>query len=367
MIARGKQDWNIGVSTWGQGDSSYLIPASSPFSIFKLFQKGEKSKTHITQNFTEYFNPAFTWTRKWCKGNIEGIIKSNAVNLDSFINDFVKPDVLIAQASYPAAVIANRLSKEYNIPFVVTVRMSPFPFTEFLTRKGSIKEIIKKPLEEADYLIATSNSLQERLHDFGFKKVRVINNPVDTEFFHMSPREKANECRILTIGRIEEQKGYDLLIKALSQLEIPFELRIGGDGSKTDEYKKLAKNLGIDERIIWLGILSREQVRDEMQACSFYVLSSRHETFGNVIPEAMACGKPIVSTRCGGPEDILNDKIGYLCENMNVEDLAEKIKLMINNHSQFSSEEIRKEVVTNFSPEVWLAQLESLFKEIVPK
>ncbi|MCP4457997.1 MAG: glycosyltransferase family 4 protein [Cytophagales bacterium] len=103
------------------------------------------------------------------------------------------------------------------------------------------------------------------------------------------------------------------------------------------------------DKIEWLGELSREQVRDEMWRCSFYVLPSRHETFGSVLLEAMACGKPVVASRCGGPSEIVTDEVGLLCKNEDVEDLADAIKGMTLTKDEFNSNNLLEFVNKKFT------------------
>ncbi len=361
LLARNRSNWNIGVSRWGQGDSDFLLPVLSASSYFKVLKTHQPYIESIEPNFKEYFFPAFTWTRKFLNGNIRGIYKANEENLKCYSHDFGKPDLISVQATYPGALVAQQLSTKYQIPYVVTIRMSPFPFDEFINKDGTLKELIYSPLKNANGLIATSRSLKNRLNQFGFNQVSVQNNPIDTNFF--TPHEPNMVPSMLTIGRIEEQKGIDILLKAFSKINTPYRLRIGGNGSKLSEFKRLATQLKIEKKVSWLGELSRDEVRSEMQKCSFYVLSSRHETFGNVVLEAMACGKPVVATRCGGPEEIVIPELGYLAD-INSNDLADKIEKMINTHSKFKSEVIREIAERNYSPEQWVAKLETIFKAI---
>ena len=70
----------------------------------------------------------------------------------------------------------------------------------------------------------------------------------------------------------------------------------------------------LEQRVRLLGALSREQARDELRGCDCFVLPSRHESFGVVLAEATACGRPVISTRCGGPESIVTKENGILVE-----------------------------------------------------
>lgn len=361
LLAQHRPGWNIGVSVWGQGDDRLLVYARKLGSIRKLLTSHPMRAHYPMDNLGEYFAPAFTWSRKIFKGNIKGIIKANELNLMVHIDRFGMPDVLSAQASYPAAIVAAVLSQRYAIPYTVTVRMSPFPFNEFLNANGSLKQIIARPLTNASALIATSTSLKTTLHHFGLHQVHVVNNPVDTGFFKPKPRK---EAYCLLVGRMEEQKGVDLLLRAFASIESDLKLRLAGEGSLCQEYKDLARHLDIEHKVEWLGELSREEVRNQMQGCSFYVLSSRHETFGNVLLEAMSCGKPVLATECGGPSDIVDERTGILCET-SAEGLRSGLEIMLKKRAQFNSNEIRSYVESNFSPSVWAQNLESVFKSIL--
>ncbi|WP_420316226.1 glycosyltransferase [Ekhidna sp.] len=365
ILASQRPHFNVGVSKWGQGDERFLLPAYSPSSIFKIFKKHDPQVSHLRSNLTEYFTPAFTWTRKVLKGNIDGIYNSNKRNLEQFINQYGKADIICAQATYPAALIAKRLAQELDVPYTVTIFMSPFPFNEFLDKKGQLKSLISEPLQNANRLLSSCNALMQTMRSFELQNISVIPLPVDTDYFTPDQSTIPAKITILSVGRLEEQKGYDILLRAIQKIDEPIELRIAGDGSLLNKYKKLAIDLKLDQKVKWLGLLDKSQVREEMRSCSFYVLSSRHETFGIVQTEAMACGKPVVATKCGGPEDIISESNGILCENEDVQSLSDAIKKMITEYKTFSSEKIRKETVLKYGPEAWVNQIENVFKEII--
>lgn len=365
IIAREKRDFKVGVSLWGQGDDDLMLPALSPYSYLKVFKSFPEKTIELAPNLTDYFSPAFTWTRKFRKGNIEGIIKANLANLEKHMAKYGKPDIICAHASYPASIVAKHISEALKIPYTVTIYMSPFPFDEFLSKDGSLKKVIEEPLKQADLLLCSCRALQNRLFEFGFKNTTVVPLPVDADFFVPEKSTPSDLLQILAVGRVVEQKGFDLLLKAVSKINVPFQLRIGGDGHRKANYEALAKELKLTDKVVWLGLLDKDQTLKEMQNCDFYVLSSRHETFGLVQVEAMLCGKPVVATRCGGPEDIITDETGYLCENLDIDDLQRKISLMIENYQSFSSEKIREHAKANFGHNAWLTQIEKLFTELV--
>ena len=78
----------------------------------------------------------------------------------------------------------------------------------------------------------------------------------------------------------------------------------------------------------------------------------------------MACAKPVVATKCGGPQEIVSNISGYLCE-ADSEDLANKMNQMIESRSSFNSGKIREDVLNRFSPSKWAIQIEELFKSLI--
>src|ERR1700741_791393 len=133
-----------------------------------------------------------------------------------------------------------------------------------------------------------------------------------------------------------------------------FELVIGGDGPDREKLEAQVQSLGVERYCRFLGGLNREQVRERMQQCDAFVLSSLHETFGVVVGEAMACGKPVISTRCGGPEFFVNDENGVLVDAANPQALADAMADFINNRHSFDPQTVRASVVNRFSPEAFV-------------
>jgi glycosyltransferase involved in cell wall biosynthesis len=94
----------------------------------------------------------------------------------------------------------------------------------------------------------------------------------------------------------------------LANTGVPRLVVVGEDPGK--RFARLAAALGVGERVEFHGVVPREELRRLMQHAAFYVCASRAETFGVAVAEALACGKPVVSTRCGGPEDFVSDEVG---------------------------------------------------------
>jgi glycosyltransferase involved in cell wall biosynthesis len=159
-----------------------------------------------------------------------------------------------------------------------------------------------------------------------------IHNGIDTAAFTFDPaaRERVRSevsldetvPLLLAVGRLWEQKDYPNLLRAFVGLEVcpvPPQLAIVGDGPLRGELKALVEPLGMADRVHFLGV--RHDVPALMAASDVFVLSSAWEGFGLVVTEAMACGRVVVATDCGGVREVVGDA-GFLLPPRNAEALA---------------------------------------------
>ncbi len=354
ILAKHLPESLFGVSTWGQGDPMHMLWVRDVVgNMAKLRRRQPIGHHRQKDNIHHYFDPVYTWTQK-LGGNMPQLFRTADRHFKHFVNLVGPVDVLHAQATYPGAFLAKALSEKYKVPYVVTLRMSPWPFEQYL-HNGKLKDRIRQVLEPAQLLIATSSSLEENVRSFGFTKVTTIHNPVDTDLFYPLAKQttrKTKGVRIFSVGRMERQKGYDLLIRAVAHLGKSFEgeIYLGGTGSQLSTYQRLAQREGVADRFQWLGLMNREQVRAHMQQCDFYVLPSRHETFGNVLLEALACGKPVLATRCGGPEDIVSAQVGKLVHTEDILGLATGITTLSKCYARYNPLHLKLYVDEKFGP-----------------
>lgn len=139
-------------------------------------------------------------------------------------------------------------------------------------------------------------------------KIRAVYNGIDTARFHPADPVANAEFTWVAVGRLEDVKGYDLLLEAAARLRDQgrrFQLRIVGQGSREQALKALSHRLGLDAVVTFAGLSTT--VSAAYQASDAFVLASRYEGYGLVVAEAMACGLPVVATDCGGPREIVGD------------------------------------------------------------
>ena len=182
------------------------------------------------------------------------------------------------------------------------------------------------------------------------------------------PRKK-DPFVFLWAGRLEHVKGVDLLLEAVKSLrertDKEFMLRLAGKGSKRDALERQAASLGLSDRISFLGRISRKEILMEMQGANCFILPSRYEAFGVVLIEAMATGLPVIATRSGGPDFIVNTENGLLIEPGNANELTKAMEMMMENISSYSSGDIRNQILLRFGDEAVMELYRQLFLQLL--
>jgi len=174
--------------------------------------------------------------------------------------------------------------------------------------------------------------------------------------------------KIISVGRLNEQKGYDLLIEAWSivaEKHPEWTIHIYGNGELKDELNKKLQANKIESSFILED--PRSNIQDKYLESSFYVMSSRFEGFGMVLIEAMSCGLPCISFDCpNGPKDIIKEGIdGLLVENGNIKQLAQKICYMIEHPEERKAMGIAaKTNIKRYDPDIIMQKWVSLFNSL---
>jgi len=281
--------------------------------------------------------------------------------LNSIIRNGKKPDIIHAHSILWGGWAASKISKEYNIPLIITEHSSAFGRNLI---KNYQKPMIREGFSQAKKIIVVSSSLKVQLENYTEEdKFEVIPNIVDISKFKIQTNtstHKKSKFRFFSLAFLTYNKGFDILINAFSQAfkgNDQVELVIGGDGVERHNLENLVKTLGLENQISFLGELDRDQVVIEMQKCDAFVLASRYETFGVVYIEALACGKPIIATKCGGPEMIVNEKNGLLVKVDNINELGKALVKIKQNIFCYSKDEIILDCNQRFSKERVVLQI----------
>jgi len=129
-----------------------------------------------------------------------------------------------------------------------------------------------------------------------------------------------------------------------------FELHIVGNGVDREKLEILSEKYGLLNRMIFFeGMVPVDEVASFFCECDFFVLNSNFETFSVVTAEALAYGKPVIATRCGGPEEFVNSNCGILIEPRDNDALVKAMNYMLDNFSTYNPEDIREYAKINLA------------------
>lgn len=284
-----------------------------------------------------------------------------------------RPDVIHAHVTYPGGFAAVKVGRRHGIPVVVTEHAGPF--AAILT-SPQVEDAARWTLQHAARVIAVAPSLRDEMHRLVPDcAIDVVGNVVDTDFFTPGPEPRPDGAapprhtvRLFTSGVQAPQKGVDILLAAVQTLVaagVDVELVVGGDGPSRAELQREALRLGVAAQCRFAGSLSRSQVREELRACDLYVSASRHESFGLAIAEALACERPVVATRAGGPESFVEPAYGVLVAPGDPAALATAIRNVATAGSRLDGHLGRRRIVERFGQEAFLAAMDRVYGAVI--
>ena len=209
----------------------------------------------------------------------------------------------------------------------------------------SWKVLVRSIGKNAMAITTVSGKLRDAMLACGIiNRYFVIPNVVDVAEMK-SNQKKRRIKQILHVSLLKDDiKNVSGIIKAVKELSMKrkdFELHIIGSGNDKEKLEGLAREYSLlNEMIFFEGMVDVNEVSKFFYASDFFVLNSNFETFSVVTAEALACGKPVIATRCGGPEEFVKDNCGILIDSRDMDSLVKAMDYMLDNFSSYSSKEI---------------------------
>lgn len=224
------------------------------------------------------------------------------------------PDVLHAHVSLPAGYGAAQLGRRYGIPVVVTEHYSGFE--NDVKYWWRLRHFVRAVNEQVQGFYAVSPGFAERLRRTGLIDVSgVLPNPINLKKFNIDAsmtRSAAGPLRIVSTGTLSHVKGTDTLLAAMTQLgtQIDWHLTLYGDHAQRHQYKRWLNQPTLAERVTLAGCVTQPELARGYNQADLYVVSSRVETANVSMLQALACGTPVITTRCHAPETLIDDTVG---------------------------------------------------------
>jgi glycosyltransferase involved in cell wall biosynthesis len=322
-VALARAGARVGVAFVERRSLRLLSPAGLGASHFQIACAVDRGVTTLRMKGWNTLGQTVAGARVWCA------LSERLVN--AYVRRFGVPDVLHAHTALWAGRVAVRMGRKLSRPAVVTEHSS-------LVMRGLLgpdeRREAGRVYRDADAVLAVSETLLSAVGATAGAPIgRVVPNAVDFDFFTLPPipRRRA-PFTFLCVSSLVSGKRVDRIIRAFSQVvgaRPDARLVVVGDGVEADHLRRLARNSGLATQVEFTGGLPRHGVRQRMWTADTLVLPSASETFGVVLVEALATGMPVVSTRCGGPEGIVEDGLGVLVDRDDEPALAEAMVTMI--------------------------------------
>jgi len=284
---------------------------------------------------------------------------------DRLLHDYIArngcPDLVHAHSALYAGWCAAAWRRKYGLPFVLTEHRTVFssrwlaPWHINMTRRAVVEASgIAVVSPSLGALLARRLSLSE-------DRWRCIPNVLSRRFASEARRPRTDRTlRFSSLGVLTHRKGFQDLIRAYASTfgdDPRYELVIGGDGPKRRSLQLLSQKLGLAGRVTFLGRVDPVRVSALMASSDVFVLASHYETFGVVIIEALASGIPVVATRCGGPESILQRGDGILVAPGDPDALGKAMSSIAHHFREFDSDDIANRARERFAGEAVVPQL----------
>lgn len=241
-------------------------------------------------------------------------------------------DLIHAHFTWPSSYIGVRLKEKYGKPVVTTIHENGDWFDQEV---GMDHPLINTAWSGADALIRVNQKDVPVLKHYNEQVYSIPNgfspafHPIDTAVARERLGLPGDVKIVFSLGNLIQRKGFNYLIDAMEQIcnqRDDVFCFIGGAGPERGSLQRQIDRLHLGEKVRLLGSVPSDILPLWMNACDLFVLPSLSESFGVVQIEALACGKPVVSARNRGSEEVVtSDEYGLLVEPADPEDLAEKI------------------------------------------
>lgn len=277
-----------------------------------------------------------------------------------------------AVSAYLARQVLQKVNK--NIKFITTLHGTDITLVGL---EPSFMPIVKFSIEESNGVTAVSRFLKEKtLTNYNIQKeIEVIYNFIDTDVYKPQPSVEFRkhiapngEKVLVHTSNFRPVKRVPDIIRILEKMnkEIPTKLILVGDGPERGECERLAREINIHQNVVFLG--KQDALAEILNSADLFIMPSQSESFGLSALEAMACGKPVISSSVGGlPELVIHNETGFIAEIGDVERMAKYTIDLLKNEKKYSifSQNSRNRAVEHFDKQLIIPKYVEYYEKIL--
>ncbi len=283
-------------------------------------------------------------------------------------------DLIHAHFIYPDGVVASHIGRDLGVPVMTSEHAF---WTPWLEDQPRVREQVDAALPGIHLVAPVSEFLRQSILGYARDRIMrsaVLPNVVDDVTFCPGPAAR-DPRELLFVGLVRKFKRVDVLLRAVAEVrrQMPdVRLRIlsanafRAYSADRQAMADLITSLGLQTAVTVVNGSNPREVAAAMRRCAFVVVSStRRETFCSVAAEALACGTPLVVTRCGGPEEFVTPEDGVMVEPDDPSALAAGILQAFERRASFDEAAIRARIVGRFGRQAWCDQAVAMYTNLV--
>ena len=243
-------------------------------------------------------------------------------------------------------------SKTNKTPFIISEHWSGYRNKAFDNLNFASKKLRKKSAKLAKHVFVVSEFLKSDMKKCGINaNYTMIGNVVDGKTLDIGKNKTFSF--VFAGDLVQKTKNVKGILETFYKVikhHKNIKLDIIGDGKDLKNYKDLSDQLELNNHVLFHGNQSNEYVFKTLSQSHVLIVNSYFETFSIICAEALLCGIPVISTKCGGPESFLNEETGILIDSGNKQQLEKAMRAIINNYDRYNPEKL-KSIAKQFSME----------------
>ncbi|WP_339689410.1 glycosyltransferase [uncultured Parasphingorhabdus sp.] len=339
-----------------------------PLSKLGQYQALKALPEHEQWRGLNVYRPRFRLIPKIGGGSNPRRIAEALLPLVSKLHEQHPFDVIDAEFFYPDGPAAMRLATALDIPFTIKARGADI---HHWSVDPKCRFQILHAAQKASALLAVSEALKQDMAALGMDgaKISVHYTGLDQDKFRPVDRVAAKQALgvrgplFITTGALIARKNQDLVIRALTQLP-DATLMLAGQGEQEQAYRALAKQLGVADRVRFLGSVPHDQLPHLTAAADIAILVSKSEGLANAWVEALACGTPVIISEAGGARELVTSASAGRVVDQAEEAIVEAAKSIL---AESPAQELVRSSVSKFSWKSNGDQLQAILRRAAGK